>query len=253
MFPPLTNPMDTPQKKKKTIYISGPMSGVDKHNFPAFDEAAVAFEKEGWHVLSPSDIARRFGVQEDCAPDKETLATIQKEDILALLQCSAVFMLRGWLKSEGARLEHSLAVWLGLDITYQELDSPPTYAEAPAPPATINNEEFVKVDSGVDPKGSAGDLKAPMWLLPPVALENAAWVHKLGADKYGPWNWRKTNVRASTYISAMLRHLVLGWSAGEDNDTESGRSHLAHIACCCNILMDAQHNGSLHDDRAKSV
>jgi len=99
-----------------------------------------------------------------------------------------------------------------------------------------------------DPKGEAGSKKAPMWLLPPFALEEAAWVHGLGSAKYGPWNWVKTKVCASTYISAIMRHLM-AWHQKQDNDPESGRSHLAHIVACCNILMDAQHKKCLDDDR----
>jgi hypothetical protein len=101
-----------------------------------------------------------------------------------------------------------------------------------------------------DPKGEAGSKKAPMWLLPPVALEQTAWVHKLGNEKYGPFNWRKTGVCATTYISAILRHLN-AWRDGEDLDPESGISHIAHVATSCNILMDAAACGTLQDDRNK--
>jgi hypothetical protein len=101
-----------------------------------------------------------------------------------------------------------------------------------------------------DPKGHAGSLKTPLGLIPPSAMEQVAWAHKLGADKYGPWNWRKTGVCASTYVNAILRHLN-AWRDGEDLDPESGFSHLAHIACSCNILMDAAAVGKLQDDRNK--
>ena len=101
-----------------------------------------------------------------------------------------------------------------------------------------------------DPKGEAGSKKAPMWLLPPVALEQTAWVHKLGNDKYGPFNWRKTGVCATTYVSAIMRHLN-AWRDGEDLDPESGISHIAHVATSCNILMDAAACGTLQDDRNK--
>lgn len=101
-----------------------------------------------------------------------------------------------------------------------------------------------------DPKGEPGSKKAPMWLLPPVALEQTAWVHKLGNDKYGPFNWRKTGVCATTYVSAIMRHLN-AWRDGEDRDPESGISHIAHIATGCNILMDADACGTLQDDRNK--
>jgi hypothetical protein len=101
-----------------------------------------------------------------------------------------------------------------------------------------------------DPKGQAGSLKAPLGLVPPYAMEQTSWVHKLGADKYGPWNWRETGVCASTYVNAILRHLN-AWRDGESLDPESGITHLAHIACSANILMDAEYCGKLQDDRNK--
>ena len=101
-----------------------------------------------------------------------------------------------------------------------------------------------------DPKGQAGSLKAPLGLVPPYAMEQTAWVHKLGAEKYGPWNWRETGVCASTYVNAILRHLN-AWRDGESLDPESGITHLAHIACSANILMDAEVCGKLQDDRNK--
>lgn len=101
-----------------------------------------------------------------------------------------------------------------------------------------------------DPKGQAGSLKAPLGLVPPYAMEQTAWVHKLGAEKYGPWNWRETGVCASTYVNAILRHLN-AWRDGESLDPESGITHLAHIACSANILMDAEYCGKLQDDRNK--
>lgn len=102
----------------------------------------------------------------------------------------------------------------------------------------------------MDPKGEVGKTKAPMELLPPVALIETAWVQGLGAAKYGRYNWRDNNVNASTYVSAIMRHLI-AWQQGEDIDPESGRSHLAHIAAGCNILMDAKAHGTLIDDRPR--
>jgi Domain of unknown function (DUF5664) len=98
--------------------------------------------------------------------------------------------------------------------------------------------------SGVDPKKSAGDKKCPMQLLPPVALRDTAWVHKLGADKYGPWNWLDTGVSLDTYVGAIMRHLM-AMHEGEWVDPESGYPHAAHISASCNILMDADDKGKL--------
>ena len=99
-----------------------------------------------------------------------------------------------------------------------------------------------------DPKGAAGALKTPLGLIPPYAMEQTAWAHKLGAEKYGPFNWRDTGVCATTYVNAIMRHLN-AWRDGEDLDQESGISHLAHVACSCNILLDADYCNTLQDDR----
>jgi hypothetical protein len=99
-----------------------------------------------------------------------------------------------------------------------------------------------------DPKGAAGALKTPLGFIPPYAMDQTAWAHKLGAEKYGPFNWRDTGVCASTYVNAIMRHLN-AWRDGEDLDPESGISHLAHIACSCNILLDADYCDTLQDDR----
>jgi hypothetical protein len=48
-----------------------------------------------------------------------------------------------------------------------------------------------------------------------------------------------------------MRHLN-AWRDGEDVDPESGRSHIAHIAASCNILLDAEHCGTLQDERNRS-
>jgi hypothetical protein len=100
-----------------------------------------------------------------------------------------------------------------------------------------------------DPKGEVGSKKCPLGLIPSYAMQETAWVHKLGSTKYGPFNWRNSGVCASTYVHAILRHLN-AWRDGEDLDPESGRSHIAHVACCCNILLDAANCGKLVDDRS---
>lgn len=103
---------------------------------------------------------------------------------------------------------------------------------------------------GTDPKGEAGKAKAQLALLPPEALRQAAWAHALGAAKYGVANWRENKVCATTYISAMMRHIGQ-YLDGENADAESGLSHLAHVIASANILIDAKHCGTLVDDRPK--
>ena len=100
----------------------------------------------------------------------------------------------------------------------------------------------------LNPKAKFGDEKVPLHLFPPVAMELIALVMKNGAEKYGPYNWRLTKVKSSTYYAAMLRHLT-AYFEGQDIDPESGKPHLAHVAASVCILLDADSKGCLIDDR----
>lgn len=99
-----------------------------------------------------------------------------------------------------------------------------------------------------DPKGEAGAKKVQLQLIPPFASAEVAKVHALGATKYGAWNWRENRVELMTYVGAIRRHLD-ALVDGEDNDPESGVSHLAHIGASCNIVLDAGDFGTLVDNR----
>lgn len=92
------------------------------------------------------------------------------------------------------------------------------------------------------------DDKDPLEYLVLSVLAEDAKVHKHGADKYGKLNWRVSEIKASTYVGAILRHLV-AFGEGNDIDDDSGLSHLAHIRACCAVVLDAQIHGTFVDDR----
>jgi hypothetical protein len=102
---------------------------------------------------------------------------------------------------------------------------------------------------GQNPKDRVGVHKPALCLVPQSANILEAVVLGLGAQKYGgSFNWRTLNVRASIYIAAAQRHLAQ-WFDGQDDDLESGVSHLAHARACLGILLDALATGHLVDDR----
>jgi hypothetical protein len=103
-----------------------------------------------------------------------------------------------------------------------------------------------------NPKDAAGRAKVALWLLSPVA--KAAWAAAayLGQVKYGAWNYRGTQVYASIYISAAMRHLD-AYLSGESHDPEDGTHHLGNAMACCAILLDATAAGTLIDDRPPRV
>ncbi|MAD95805.1 MAG: hypothetical protein CMB99_00615 [Flavobacteriaceae bacterium] len=103
-----------------------------------------------------------------------------------------------------------------------------------------------------NPKTAIGRTKPAMVsVIPTASLLHLGEVMKLGATKYGPFNWRETPVPAEVYVDAAMRHL-LSWFDGEDRDPESGMSHLGHVMACCAIIIDAQENGMLDDNRPKA-
>jgi hypothetical protein len=101
------------------------------------------------------------------------------------------------------------------------------------------SSKFVKSDDG----------KARYDLLPPEMLEQAAQVLAYGALKYNDNNWAK-GASWGRYFSAMMRHMWAWWR-GENNDPETGYSHLAHAACCLGFLMAYQQRNIGEDDRLK--
>ena len=102
-----------------------------------------------------------------------------------------------------------------------------------------------------NPKEKYGALKAPVSFCPSTALIELQAVMACGAHKYGAYNFRKSKIDAVTYINAICRHFLL-WEDGDDNDSESKKSHLAHIMACCSILIDATYTGNLVDSRSKT-
>ena len=99
-----------------------------------------------------------------------------------------------------------------------------------------------------NPKSAYGIKKPPLHLIPPAAKVEHAAAMGVGAQKYGPYNWRETAVAASVYVAAAERHIDAWWD-GEDLDPETLVNHLGHAMACCGILIDAIATGNLIDDR----
>lgn len=84
-------------------------------------------------------------------------------------------------------------------------------------------------------------------LIPPEAIEAIGRALTYGATKYSANNWRE-GAAWSRYYAAALRHLN-AWNGGEDNDPETGLSHLAHAGACLTILIGSQASALGTDDR----
>ena len=113
----------------------------------------------------------------------------------------------------------------------------------PAPP--VGHTQY----AGGNPKAAQGAKKYSLRYLPlPAAIEVNRALED-GATKYGPANWRETGVAASVYVDAALRHLAQWYDGGQENAADSKVHNLGHAMACLAIIIDAQVNGKLIDDR----
>lgn len=96
--------------RKGRLYLAGPMSGIEDHNFPKFNRIAGILTRCGWTVLNPAD----HGV----VPHARW-ADYLRYDLGLLCTCEAAFFMDGWHQSRGAHLEHMVCAQLGLDIYYE--------------------------------------------------------------------------------------------------------------------------------------
>ena len=103
-----------------------------------------------------------------------------------------------------------------------------------------------------NPKDVIGSTKPPLHNVPCGPLYQIGAAMLSGACKYGSHNWRSIGVRSDVYYDAMQRH-IMSWWEGETLDPESGAPHLAHVAACCIILLDADAAGKLTDNRPPIV
>ena len=107
-------------KMKLRTYNAGPMRGIDDLNRPEFYAAEESLVKAGaFDPINPARMDEESGMSDDELVGRDGLRSAMKRDLDALLECDAIFMLSGWEKSEGSRVEHSLASMLDLAIFYQ--------------------------------------------------------------------------------------------------------------------------------------
>jgi hypothetical protein len=86
-------------------------------------------------------------------------------------------------------------------------------------------------------------------LIPREALEGAAKALTFGANKYNAHNFKK-GIEYSRLVDAVMRHLI-AWVDGEDNDLESGLSHLDRALASLSMLKYMEVNKTEMDDRYK--
>lgn len=88
------------------------------------------------------------------------------------------------------------------------------------------NEQGKKLDSD----------KPRFSLIPQGTLQPVIRVLEFGAKKYSENNWRNVENARTRYFDAAHRHLDAWWN-GQQVDSETNESHLAHAICCLMFLL----------------
>mgnify|MGYP001158654316 FL=1 len=119
--------MATPYKidvDASTIYIAGPMTGIEEYNFPAFDAASFKFKEQGFNVINPAALSRTHAAELGIEIGELCVRECAMIDLVAVIgTASHMHMLKGWEYSRGAKTEHALAEWLDIKISYEVEES----------------------------------------------------------------------------------------------------------------------------------
>lgn len=166
-----------------------------------------------------------------------------KKPGLAPGRCAACAEVEAWNEAQRdgpqvpTELEEKLRAWL--------LMKDDELQEALATPAELAASEEV---DGTNPKDKFGLQKVSLSKVPAAAVAWCAKAFMAGARKYGPYNWRTKKVIASIYVDAAKRHID-EWFEGEELSQDDRVHHLGHAMACLAIIIDAQTNNCLKDDR----
>lgn len=105
----------------RTVYISGPMTGIPDHNRDAFAFAEGRIRAYRMKPVNPYFL---------CDPSWDW-SKCMRADIAALCACDALVLLPGWERSNGAQLEVHIAHRLGIEVL-PDFDALRQYAQGSA-------------------------------------------------------------------------------------------------------------------------
>lgn len=95
------------------IYISGKITGLKfKEAYQLFEGAEKEIIELGGEPVNPTKLVEQV--------KGWTWEDYMEKDLGLLLRCNGIYMLRNWMDSKGAKIEHTLAVEMGIKIFYEE-------------------------------------------------------------------------------------------------------------------------------------
>lgn len=207
------------------VYIAGPMRGILRWNFPAFDAARDYLKDKGYNVVSPADLDRQahgkdVEYQTDLPPGfvREALA----RDFAALATCDAIYMLNGWENSAGARAELAFAQAIGMRVMGDE-------------PWTVPVVKKSLTTAHVNPRKARPVARGVLDYFPDAILE-IAHVSYTANEQHNPgepMHWAKE--KSTDHADCIVRHLIDRGTLDDD-----GLRHTAKVAWRALALLQTE-------------
>ena len=91
------------------------MARLPELNFPAFYKAEEKLMKDGWRVVNPARFNAVFNVYNEGIEGKILNAVCESERA-AIPHLDAIYLLKGWEKSKGAKRELLVALQHNLEV-----------------------------------------------------------------------------------------------------------------------------------------
>jgi len=98
------------------IYISGRITGIETEAPLLFAEACIEMRELGFDTVNPMDLEHNH--------DK-SWNSYMRNDIKALMECDAIYMISNWVHSKGAEIERRIAMDLGMKVIYESQSGSP--------------------------------------------------------------------------------------------------------------------------------
>ena len=99
------------------VYISGKITGTDDF-MERFATAAERLNSAGYVVCNPASLNATM-------PNSTSWEGYMGESLRMLSHCAAIYMLRGWEESRGARVELSVALQMGKRVMFEDAPAVP--------------------------------------------------------------------------------------------------------------------------------
>ena len=108
-------------EKTKVIYISGCITIDPDH----WKEHFMAAENKLLEMFPDAFIYNPLRTDNEvdwskATTEEERYDLVMRHDVNILMKCNAIYMLKDWEKSKGAKLENSLANFFKMEVLYEE-------------------------------------------------------------------------------------------------------------------------------------